>query len=539
MHGELGAGKVGDMRCDLGRCRSGCGNHRIDRPADGCTGSELRRPAHDRRLTDEFEDPEGEVGQGSVDRCAEPGCGEVALKDLGRGDRNEGAVEIEERSGGGGHAQSVCQFRTIHERAGTWGTNDRRFGTFLKRFRGMYIGYDEKQEALRKELRDYYNELLTPEIRDALAAEEGTGPVHREIVGKMGRDGWLTVGWPEEYGGRGYSAVEQFVMFDESVAIGAPIPMLTVNTVGPTLMQYGTQEQKDFFLPKISRGEITFCVGYSEPDAGTDLASLQCRAVRDGDEFVINGQKTWTSLARDADYIWLAARTNPDVKKHKGISLFCIPMDTPGLSIEPLHLLSSHNINHTFFDDVRVPASTLIGEENGGWGLITSQLNRERVTICSSGMVTKALEETVEFAKSTQLADGTTLIDKPWVQRNLAEVTAELEFLRLMNWKVAWEVATHIDGKELDELDFEHMKAFIADSSSVKVFGTEFFHRSYRKLMEIYGPQATIAKGSIGHLTRLEMQYRSTIILTFGGGTNEMQRDLISQFGLGYPKADR
>ena len=315
--------------------------------------------------------------------------------------------------------------------------------------------------------------------------------------------------------------------------------MLTVNTVGPTLMQFGTQEQKDFFLPKISRGEITFCVGYSEPDAGTDLASLQCRAVRDGDEFVINGQKTWTSLARDADYIWLAARTNPDVKKHKGISLFCIPMDTPGLSIEPLHLLSSHNINHTFFDDVRVPASTLIGEENGGWGLITSQLNRERVTICSSGMVTKALEETVEFAKSTQLADGTTLIDKPWVQRNLAEVTAELEFLRLMNWKVAWEVATHIDGKELDELDFEHMKAFIADSSSVKVFGTEFFHRSYRKLMEIYGPQATIAKGSIGHLTRLEMQYRSTIILTFGGGTNEMQRDLISQFGLGYPKADR
>ncbi len=403
----------------------------------------------------------------------------------------------------------------------------------------MYIGYDEKQEALRKELRDYYNELLTPEIRDALAAEEGTGPVHREIVGKMGRDGWLTVGWPAEYGGRGYSAVEQFVRFDESVAIGAPIPMLTVNTVGPTLMQYGTQEQKDFFLPKISRGEITFCVGYSEPDAGTDLASLQCRAVRDGDEFVINGQKTWTSLARDADYIWLAARTNPDVKKHKGISLFCIPMDTPGLSIEPLHLLSSHNINHTFFDDVRVPASTLIGEENGGWGLITSQLNRERVTICSSGMVTKALEETVEFAKSTQLADGTTLIDKPWVQRNLAEVTAELEFLRLMNWKVAWEVATHIDGKELDELDFEHMKAFIADSSSVKVFGTEFFHRSYRKLMEIYGPQATIAKGSIGHLTRLEMQYRSTIILTFGGGTNEMQRDLISQFGLGYPKADR
>jgi alkylation response protein AidB-like acyl-CoA dehydrogenase len=400
----------------------------------------------------------------------------------------------------------------------------------------MYIGYDEDQEALRAELRAYYTDLLTPEVRAALSEEEGCGPVHREIVGRMGSDGWLTVGWPEEYGGRGYSAVEQFIMFDESVAIGAPIPMLTINTVGPTIMQYGTDEQKDFFLPKISRGEITFCIGYSEPDAGTDLAALMCRAEKDGDEYVINGQKTWTSLAGDADYIWLAARTNTEVRKHKGISLFCIPMDTPGISIEPLHLLSSHNINHTFFDDCRIPASCLVGEENGGWGLITSQLNRERVTICSSGMASKALEETIEWARTTKRADGSRVIDEPWVQRNLAEVTAGLEYLRLANWKVAWTVATKIDGKEPD---FDTVKGFIADSSGVKVYGTEFFTRAFRKLMEVYGPQAAIASGSIGHLTRLEMQYRSTVILTFGGGTNEMQRDLVSQFGLGYPKADR
>jgi len=400
----------------------------------------------------------------------------------------------------------------------------------------VYIGYDEKQEALRAEVRAYYDKLLTPEIRAALKAEAGTGPVHREIVGRMGRDGWLTVGWPEDYGGRGYSAVEQFIMFDESVACGAPIPMLTINTVGPTLMQYGTPEQKDFFLPKISRGEITFCIGYSEPDAGTDLASLTTRAVKDGDEYVINGQKTWTSLAGDADYIWLAARTDPDVKKHKGISLFCIPMDTPGLSIEPLHLLSSHDINHTFFDDVRVPASTLVGEENGGWGLITSQLNRERVTICSSGMVSRALEETIDWARNNQTDDGTRVIDQPWVQRNLAEVTAGLEFLRLANWKVAWTVATKIDGCEPD---FDAIKGFIADSSSVKVYGTEFFTRAYRRLMEVYGPEAAIVEGSPGWVSRLEMQYRSTVILTFGGGTNEMQRDLISQYGLGYPRADR
>lgn len=400
----------------------------------------------------------------------------------------------------------------------------------------MYIAYDEKQEALRAEIRAFYTEMLTDDVRAALEAEHGCGPVHRQCVREMGEAGWLTVGWPEEHGGRGYSAVEQFVMFDEAVGMGAPIPMLTINTVGPTIMQFGTPEQKEFFLPKISAGEITFCIGYSEPDAGTDLASLATRAVKDGDEYVINGQKTWTSLAKDADYIWLAARTNTEVKKHKGISLFCIPMDTPGLSIEPLNLLSSHDINHTYFDDVRVPASTLVGEENGGWGLITSQLNRERVTICSSGMVSKTLDDTVEYAKNTKLADGSRLIDQPWVQRNLAEVRAGLEYLRLANWKVAWTVATKIDGQEPD---FDAIKGFIADSSGVKVYGTEYYTRAYRRLMEVYGPQATIAKGQLGHLTRLEMSYRSTVILTFGGGTNEMQRDLVSQFGLGYPKADR
>jgi len=400
----------------------------------------------------------------------------------------------------------------------------------------MFVGYDDKQQDLRAELRAYYEELLTPEVRARLAEEKGTGPVHREVVGQMGRDGWLTLGWPTEHGGQGYSAIEQFIMFDESVACGAPIPMLTINTVGPTLMQYGSDEQKEYFLPKISRGEITFCIGYSEPDAGTDLASLTTKAVRDGDEYIINGQKTWTSLARDADYIWLAARTNTEVKKHKGISLFCIPMDTPGIKIEPLDLLSSHDINHTFFDDVRVPASTLVGEENGGWGLITSQLNRERVTICSSGMVQGMLDETIRWAAETKQADGSRVIDTPWVQRNLAEVTAKLEMLRLANWKVAWTVAANIDGKEPD---MKTMTDFIAISSAVKVYGTEFYTEAYRKLMQIFGPQAVIAEGSIGYLSKLESMYRSTVILTFGGGTNEMQRDLVAQFGLGYPKADR
>ena len=390
----------------------------------------------------------------------------------------------------------------------------------------MYIGYTEEQEGLRQELRAYYAELLTPDVVEELGKGHGIGPVNRRIVRQMGADGWLGIGWPKEYGGQGRSAIEQFIFFDESMRAGAPVPMLTINTVGPTIMNFGTDEQKDFFLPKILRGEIHFCIGYSEPGAGTDLAGLKTRAVRDGDEYVINGQKMWTSLAGDADYIWLATRTNPEVKKHKGISMFLIDMkNTPGIRVEPLHLLSEHNINATFFDDVRVPASNLVGGENNGWTLITNQLNHERVTLCSSGIIDRCLEETRAWAQNTKLADGRRVIDQEWVQINLARVRAKLEFLRLMNWKVAW---TATQGG----LD-------VADASTTKVFGTEFYLEAFRLLMEVLGEAAYLNGSSEDAVLRgrLEMSYRSLIILTFGGGTNEIQRDLIGMFGLGLPRS--
>ena len=389
----------------------------------------------------------------------------------------------------------------------------------------VFIDLDDEQAALRDELKAYYAELMNPDVRREMEHEEGTGPIRRRIVEQLGTDGWIAMGWPEEYGGQGKSAVEQFIFYDETMRVGSPAPMLTINTVGPTIMDYGTPEQKEVFLPEIAAGRMHFCIGYSEPDAGTDLASLATRAVRDGDEYVINGQKTWTSLALGCDYIWLAARTDPDVPKHKGISLFAIPIDTPGITLEPLNLLSTHNINHTFFDDVRVPATAIIGEENQGWRLITSQLNRERVTLCSSAMVERALENAVAFAREATRADGTPVIDIPWVRRNLAEVTAELEYLRLLNWKVAWSVAT----KHLD----------VADSSSVKVYGTEFYTRAFRKLMQIYNELGYLSSTDAGQGSTLESLYRSLVILTFGGGTNEMQRDLITMFGLGFPRADR
>jgi alkylation response protein AidB-like acyl-CoA dehydrogenase len=307
---------------------------------------------------------------------------------------------------------------------------------------------------------------------------------------------------------------------------GAPVPMLTINTVGPTIMNFGTDEQKQHFLPKILKGEIHFCIGYTEPGAGTDLAGLVTSAVRDGDEYVINGQKVFTSLAGDADYIWLAARTDPEAKKHKGISIFAVPMDTPGITVTPMRLLSEHDINQTFFDDVRVPATCLVGEENNGWGLITNQLNHERVTLCSSGVIERSLDEVVTWARNNRLADGRRVIDQPWVQLNLARVRAKLEFLRLINWKVAW---TATQG---------HLA--VADASTTKVFGTEFYLEAFRLLMEVIGERAYLKDGSADSVRgHLERSYRSLLILTFGGGTNEIQRDLIAMFGLGFPRAAR
>jgi len=392
----------------------------------------------------------------------------------------------------------------------------------------VHIGYTDEQESLRRELRAYYEDLLTPEVERGLAEGHGVGPVMRSVVRQMGADGWLGIGWPKEFGGQGRSAVEQFVFFDESMRAGAPVPMLTVNTVGPTIMNFGTDEQKSFFLPKILAGEIHFCIGYTEPEAGTDLAALRTRAVRDGDEYVVNGSKIFTSLASDADYVWLATRTNPEVKKHKGISLFAVPMSTPGVRVVPMSLLGEHDINYTFYEDVRVPAGALVGGEDNGWSLITNQLNHERVTLCSSGIVERALTDVRRWAQSTKLADGRRVVDQEWVQVNLARVHAKLQFLTLINWKVAWSATA---GRSLD----------VADASTTKVFGTEFYLEAFRLLSEVIGQTAYLKEGAPEAVlkSRLERYYRSLLILTFGGGTNEIQRDLIAMFGLGMPRSLR
>ncbi len=395
----------------------------------------------------------------------------------------------------------------------------------------MDLSYTPEQERLRQELRGYFAALMTPERRAALAAtdgEYGSGEAYRQVVRELGRDGWLALSWPREYGGRGASGIEQLIFTDEAAVAGVPVPFLTVNTVGPTIMRFGTAEQKAHYLPRIAAGEIHFSIGYSEPEAGTDLASLRTRAVRvrDGeagrDRYVINGQKMWTSLIQYADYVWLACRTDPEAPRHKGLSILIVPTDAAGFSWTPVRTVAGTTTSATYYSDVRVPASALVGEENQGWPLITNQLNHERVALTSSAPVRNALREVTEWARATKLASGDRVIDAEWVQINLARVHAKAEFLKLMNWRIAAQAG---DGPGM------------AGASATKVFGTEFATEAYRLLMEVLGANALVRDGSAGAILsgRIERMHRSSLILTFGGGTNEVQRDLIAAAALALP----
>ena len=389
----------------------------------------------------------------------------------------------------------------------------------------MHIDYTPEQYRLRRELRDYFADLMTPEYEAELATSEGGGPVYMRTVRKLGADGWLGVGWPEEYGGQGRSPIEQFIFFDEASRAGVLLPTLTINAVAPTIMQYGTDEQKTRFLPKILRGELHFAIGYTEPSAGTDLASLRTRAEPDGDGWVINGNKVFTSQAEYADYIWLAARTNPSAPKHKGLSIFAVPTDAPGYKITPLWTMGGVRTNSTYYEDVRVPPSALVGTMNEGWWLIVNQLNHERVALMSLGYVDRIYEDVRRWARETPLADGRRVIDQPWVQTHLARVYAGLEVLKLLNWKQAWSLTQ-------GSLHF-------ADASAVKVFGSEFYVEAYRLLLEVVGQVGYVRRGSPEAVIRgrLERMYRATLILTFGGGTNEVQRDIIAMAGLSMPRS--
>ncbi len=393
----------------------------------------------------------------------------------------------------------------------------------------MLIEYSPEHEALRREIRAYYQRLITPELRAALDEEweEMGGPVFQETVRQMGRDGWLGIGWPEKYGGKGLGALEQYIFWDETYRAKAPLPVIQVCTIGPALMKHGSEWQKKELLPKIITGELFFGVGYTEPAAGTDLASLTTTAVKDGDDYVINGQKVYTTHANCADWIWLAARTDPDAPKHAGISIILVPTDAPGFSLTPTYTLGGERTNTTYYENVRVPRRNLVGPENGGWGLVTSQLNYERITLAAPGTPVRLLEQVWQWAMDTEAPGGGRIIDQQWVQLNLARAHARLEALEVLNWRSAWSIDMGIPE--------------MAEASAVKVMGTETFVEVYRLLLEVVGAAGVIKAGEPGarFAGRREDAYRAAVTLTFGGGVNEVQRDIIAAAGLRLPRAKR
>ncbi|MHB1516897.1 MAG: acyl-CoA dehydrogenase family protein [Acidimicrobiales bacterium] len=379
-----------------------------------------------------------------------------------------------------------------------------------------------EQQALRRELRAYFATLMTDDVRRALDAEQEGGSVFREMVRQMGADGWLGIGWPTEYGGQGRPVSDQFIFFTEVQRARAPFPFVTLNTVGPMLIRHGTAEQKAFFLPRIVTGEINCAIGYTEPGAGTDLASLRTRAVLDGEEWVIDGNKVFTSGADQADYIWLAARTDSHAPKHEGISIFMVPTAAPGFSCTPIVTVGGVPTTASYYDQVRVPAEALVGQRNQGWRLITGQLNHERVGLAAvSALAQRLWEETAEWAVEHDA------IEVDWVEAELARTYALLEVQKLLNWRMTAAVADDSLGP--------------ADSSAVKVFGTESTVEIYRRLLGVVGATGLLRAGSPGAALEgeLERAGRQAQINTFGGGVNEVQREILATAGLGMNRSAR
>ncbi|MFC9811666.1 acyl-CoA dehydrogenase family protein [Streptomyces virginiae] len=377
----------------------------------------------------------------------------------------------------------------------------------------MHLAPTEGQLRLRAELRAYFKELLPDGVPEDPARQ-------RVLLRRIGADGLLGLGWPVEYGGQGRGADEQFVFFDEAYRAGAPVSMVTLNTVGPTLMKYGTREQKDYFLPRILAGEIVFAIGYSEPEAGTDLASLRTRAVRDGADWLVDGQKIFTSNAQNADWIWLACRTDPRAPKHKGISIILVPTGDPGFSWTPIDTVGGLTTTATYYDSVRVPAGNLVGPEHGGWGLITNQLNHERVALAAIGMQAEDFyEHALRHARTPDPDTGERPADLPWVRSRLAEAHARLAAVRLLNWRLVQDVGS----------------ASLApgDASGVKFLGTESAVEVYRMCQEVVGEEALVRGPTAFAGGELERMNRAAQINTFGGGVSEVQREIVAMMRLG------
>jgi hypothetical protein len=391
----------------------------------------------------------------------------------------------------------------------------------------MDFRFTPEQEEWRQEVRGVIESLITPELRVEMESDDdvGPGPAGKEFMRALGSRGLLGIPWPTKYGGLGRSLIDQYIFSEEIGRMGGLYTSSTaVNMVGPTIMRVGTEEQIDEWLPKIRSGEVEFALGYTEPGAGTDLASLETRAVEDGDEFVINGQKMFTSAAHFSSHIWLLARTDIDAPKHRGLSAFLLPMDAPGITVRPLWRMDDGRTNEVFFEDVRIPRANLIGEANRGWYHVAMALDFERVSLGGryAGLL-KRMNSLVAYANET-VVDGQRLSQDSYIRSRFADLGIKLEVVRLFSYRTAWMI------------DQDHVPNY--ESSAQKIIATDLIQEIADFGVELLGMHGQLTQDS-PHARldgELEQAYRSGIFLRFGGGANEVQRDIIARRGLGMPR---
>jgi alkylation response protein AidB-like acyl-CoA dehydrogenase len=394
----------------------------------------------------------------------------------------------------------------------------------------MDFRFTPDEEAFREEIRSFVRAELPADFgarayNDREDAPKEQGEVARAFQRKLADKGWLTLAWPKEYGGLGAGAMQQLIYNEEMSALRAPgFGGMGVAMVGPTLMLHGTDSQKERFLTRIARGEMHWCQGFSEPGSGSDLASLQTKAVQDGDDFIINGQKIWTSAAQRADYCILLARTDPEASKHKGISYFLMDMKSPGISIAPLtNMLESAAFNQLFLDNVRIPRENLVGELNRGWYVATTTLDFERSGIQRIVFANTLLDDVIGYAASTR-SDGERLIERAQVRHKLAELAIEFHVGRLLAYRVAW-----MQGRGLVPN---------AEASVAKLYSTELQSRFAATALSTLGLAGVLMRGS-PHApldARLTSYYLAAVSYTIAAGTSEVQRNIIAQRGLGLPR---
>jgi alkylation response protein AidB-like acyl-CoA dehydrogenase len=395
----------------------------------------------------------------------------------------------------------------------------------------MDFKFTEDEEAFRREVRQWLKHEIPQrwtELDPGIWEEtEESWALAREFQRKLGQKGWLAPAYPREYGGLELTHMKRLILSEELAYNRTPISIeeeITVNWVGPSIMLFGTEKQKKEYLTRIAKGDVIFCLGYSEPNAGSDLASLQTRAVEVGNEYVINGQKTWCSYGHLADYCWLAARTDPDASRHEGISIFIVDMKTPGITVRPLiNILNRHSFNEVFFDDVRVPKENLVGQKNKGWYELVIALDFERSSVGYAAGNQRIIEELIKYVKETA-RNGEPLASDPLIRNELAQLVVENEVARMMAYRIAWMFSKGLHPSH--------------ESSMSMVFISEVMRRTANAGMRILGHYGELDRDSKWAImnARIMRMCLSSLSIGVGGGSNEIQRNIIAIRGLGLPR---